>query len=230
MVKDYEFIIDSREKFDLKNRVIKTWGLPFKEGALPCGDLALRYVPLGGKTRWLAGAERKKVNDLIQSIMKKRIFDQIKRMTELYDIGFLCVVGSLDETAIMLERDVGLKVNYNNVFGTLASIMVRNKYHLMWFPDDKLMFHTMSAIFTKIAEGKYGEPMRLMPKHNKYNPVSMLSDHVPGVNKRIAQRLMKRFGSIRAIAEAQPGHLTVVDGVGTSTANLIHRLLVEMKE
>lgn len=230
MEKGYEFLIDSREKFALKKKVTALWKLPFKEYALPCGDIAMRYAPVGGKTRWLIGAERKAINDLVQSIMTKRIFGQIKRMTELYDVGFLCVTGSLEDTAGMLKQSVGIDVNENNIYGSLASIMVRNKFHLCWFPDDMTMFKVMYAIMMKVAEGKYGEPMRTVPKFSKFNAISALSDHIPGVNKKIAGNLLKKFGSLKNIAACKPEHLTSVDGVGTSTATLINRFLCEMNK
>lgn len=230
MANRYEILIDSREKYILKMKVKSEWKLPYIECPLGCGDLALRYAPVGGKTRYIAGAERKAMNDLIQSIGQKRIFDQVKRMTEFYDINFLCVVGSLDEMIRMLKDKVGIQINPERVYGTLASITVRNKFHLMWFPDEKSLFTVMYKIFVKISEEKYGEPLRLSPKFAKFNATSTLSDHVPGVTKKIARRLLAKFGSLRGIAIAQPKNLSTVDGVGNSTAKLIHRLLNEMNK
>ena len=230
MEKGYEILIDSREKYVLKLKVKNEWKLPYNEYPLGCGDLALRYAPVGEKTRYIAGAERKAMNDLIQSIGKKRIFDQVKRMTEFYDIGFLCVVGSLDEMIVKLRDQVGIKINPERVYGTLASITVRNKFHLMWFPDEKSLFTVMYRVFAKIAEEKYGEPLRLAPKFAKFNPTSVLVDHVPGVTKKISRRLLTEFGSLRGVALAKPENLSTVDGVGNSTAKLIYRLLNEMKQ
>lgn len=216
----YQFIIDSREHAKVKQlaRIMK---LPFIEEGLMCADFAVRDTTTK-PWKYLAGIERKAVPDLIQSIVSHRLFDQIDRMYKTYDIAFLFISGSLDEHSKTLSK-LGFKINPNVVSGTLTSIIVRTGIHVMWAPDDKTLLDWAYRTLEKISQGKYGKPIKRVPKYQEYNQVRILMK-IPGVSRKKAEDLMKRFHSMKNIANASLTDLQIVDGVGPQTAHLIWKL------
>ena len=48
---------------------------------------------------------------------------------------------------------------------------------------------------------------------------------LPNVSATLAQRLLKRFGSVKGIADATPEQLMEVDGVGRVIAQGIHTVM-----
>lgn len=173
----------------------------------------------------LVGFERKDVSDLINSISSKRIFDQARRMTSDYPIAFLVIVGDWYE-AIDKFESLHLKVNSNVIWGSLASLVVRNGLNILWYPNHEFAIDGVYRICVKISEGKYGLVDR--GKGKKLNkPVDMLS-MIPGVTRKKAQNLLKKFGTIEGVCIASTDHLKKVDGIGPVLAkNIRHYLTVK---
>lgn len=223
MQSGFIFVVDSREKLPIK-QLVKMHKIPHVIDALSCGDFALRQ-----KKPWrdIVGIERKTVADLIQSIQtryryKPRLFDQVERMRKHYQYSWLMIVGSLKEHKQKM-KDIGLKINDSVIFGSIASIAVRDNFQILWLPDDDTLIDVAYRVCTKVSEGKYGVPTASRPKYIDYHPKKVLM-HVPGITQIMAERLVKKYKTLTAIGLCDVNQLTSVDGIGPSKAKLIHDL------
>jgi len=223
MQSGFTFVVDSREKLVTKQRV-KMHKIPHIVEALPCGDFALRQK---SPYRDIVGIERKAIADLVQSIQtrykyKPRLFDQVERMRKHYQYSWLMISGSLAEHKSKL-KDIGLNINDSVIYGSLASIAVRDNFHILWLPDDDTLIDIAYRVCTKVSEGKYGIPTASRPKYIDYHPKKVLM-HVPGITQVMAERLVTKFKPLGTIALCDENQLTSVDGIGPSKAKLISDL------
>lgn len=216
----FEAVIDSREHAKTK-QLAKMLKLPFIEEGLVSGDFALRKTD-ERPWKYVAGIERKAIPDLVQSIVSHRLFDQVDRLFKTYPIAFLFVSGSLEEHNKTLG-DLGFKINNSVVYGTLTSVIVRTGIHVMWLPNDHILLDMAYRTLEKISQGKYGTPMRRIPKYAEYTPISVMMK-VPGISRKKAEMLLKRFKTLENIATAEMSQLQVVDGIGPQVAHLIWKL------
>lgn len=220
VAKGYQFLVDSREKMKIKSQV-KRMGIPHDVTALN-SDFVLR--------RWdkpvedIVGIERKAVNDLVQSIQTKRIFNQVAKLKRSHKYCFLMITGSLAEHEARM-RSMKLKVNRPVIMGTLASLIVRDGINVSWWPSDSILIEMAYRVCVKVSEGKWKQERSMEPKYEMYDPVSMLNMHVPMVSRDRAKKLLKHFGNIANMGQATVSQIAVVPGIGTETATLIHRVL-----
>lgn len=220
MERGWEFLIDSREKPKFLS-IVKRKGIQHRVTALNA-DIVLRRNTKPAAE--VVGIERKAINDLVQSIQTKRIFEQIKKLKTFHEIQYIFISGDLDELQWKFKQQLNMKINPAVVYGTLASIAVRDKIQIMWFPNDSTLVEVAFRMCTKISEGKYGEERVLAAKYEMYDPVKMLYRTVPGLTKTKAKNLLKKFGTVKGIALAEIEHIKAVDGIGPSTAKLIYNL------
>jgi ERCC4-type nuclease len=221
MERGWEFLIDSREKPKFVS-LVKGKGIDFRVTALNA-DIVLRRNTKPASE--VVGIERKAINDLVQSIQSKRIFEQVKRLKQLHEIPFLFISGSLDELQWKFKQQLNMQINPNVVYGTIASLTVRERINVMWFPDDKTLIEVAHRMCTKISEGKWGEERTLAAKYEMYDPQKMLQRTVPGLTRSKAKRLFDRFKTLKGVCLADIEQLKSVEGIGPETAQLIYNLM-----
>lgn len=218
--KEFEFLVDSREGHRIFYQT-KLLGIEYTKYALPSGDFAVRERE---SKKMLAGFERKTVNDLINSVQQRRIFDQARRMTSQYPIAFLVIVGDISDALLQFEK-MHLNINLNVIWGALSSLIVRNGLNVLWFPNHEIAIDTVYRICVKISEGKYGVVDR--GKSKRLNKPEDFLSLIPGVTKKKAKALLKRYDTIEGVCMASVDHLKTVDGVGPILAKNIHYYLCE---
>lgn len=218
MAKDYLFLVDSREKFGKTKEIVKRKGIPHEITALNA-DFVLRHR--GAVQEDVVGIERKSVADLVQSIQSKRIFDQIAKLKHNHKICFLFISGSLEEYESKMTF-MNFNLNKAVIYGSIASMIVRDRLSVMWFPNDNALVEMAYRICRKISEGKWAEERSMEPKYEMYDPVRMLSNHIPGISPEKAKLLLSKFGTLRGVAMADVIQLQAV--LGSETAMLVHQL------
>jgi ERCC4-type nuclease len=217
MPKGYKFMLDSREKDKMKE-LVKRKGIIHEIDALNA-DFVLRKS--GEVMQDIVGIERKAVADLVQSIQSKRIFDQIPKLKHNHKICFLFISGSLEDHEAKLQY-MNMTLHKPVIYGSLASMIVRDRLNVMWFPNDNALVEMAYRICVKIAEGKWGEERSLEPKYEMYDPLKVLRSHVPGVSLEKAKLLMTTFGNLKGVAMAELTQLQVV--LGPETSALVFQL------
>ena len=221
MEKGFEFLVDSREKKEITMTILQRRGIEHRVTALTAGDFALR--DLNQKpVKTIVGIERKSIADLMQSIQSKRLFVQCKRMVDLYEIPMLMISGNMADYMQRMDK-IGMKVNTNVTYGTISSLAVRGGIQVMWFPDDVTLIEVAYRICEKVSEGKHLKGINPRKKYLTFQPRNVLAE-VPGINFKKADALLKEFGSLKNIANAEKESLTKVHGIGDGMADKIRKL------
>lgn len=216
----WEFLIDTREKEPFRN-LVKNKGFVHRVTTLNA-DLVLRRN--NKPAAEVVGIERKAINDLVQSISTNRIFDQIKRLKQTHEIPMLMISGDLNKLEWKFKQELNMTINPSVIYGSLASLAVRERLYIYWWPDDNTLIEAAYRMFTKISEGKWAEERTLMAKYEMYDPKKMLQRTVPGLTQSKVMKLFERFKTLKGISLAELEHLQSIDGIGPETAKLIYNL------
>jgi len=212
---NFDFVVDTREKYVMP-QTLKLYSDAIPE-ALYAADFAARQ-----KGKFLVGIERKELMDFVNSIQKKRIFQQIDKLRETYPIIILILEGDILTLRKTFHK---LKLDFNEAvfWGTIASIVVRDNIHIFWSTSMNETIHMAHNICTKIVEGKYQKLRRWKPK-SKNTPPDLLK-MIPGVTDEVAKLLLKKYGSIQKVTMQTQKELCTNKGVGPSLAKRIKKFM-----
>lgn len=197
-----DLIIDSREPKSLKDKLVKKYGKEHNITieALTEGDYLCNTVI----------CERKAISDLYGSIIDKRIWSQVNRMSTYEDKRkILLVTGSITAFEAMLRRKKKF-INRKVIFNTLSSIQTRYKFDIIWIENENDAMEILISIMDKSDEGKCGEPVRADP--------DVLLARLLGIPLKIYKDLIAHFGSIKNLVNADKKELMKIKGVGTIRA------------
>ena len=214
---NFSFIVDTREK-DPKVReyALKKYDNAVLDG-LYAGDFACKV-----RNKYLIGIERKTLGDFVGSVNTKRIFSQIEKLHKTYPVVIIMLEGNMGTLRGTLKR-LRLKFNERAFWGAIASIIVRDNFHIFWSPDQHTTVNMSYMICTKMAEGKYQTIRRWRPK--SYNKSKDLLELIPGMTITLATKLLKKYGSIVTIGTLTQKELCTNKGVGPSLAKKITNYL-----
>jgi ERCC4-type nuclease len=211
-----DIIVDSREDEEYFNFLVHQFpNHKFTRAALKEGDFQSDTVLV----------ERKTLMDLNGSIMGNRFSpgrlpDQISRLAchEERVVLFL-IVGDMHSTMVKADKDAGIHINPDIIYGQIASIMCRERIHIIWQTDEWESLITMIKFMQKVQEGKYMVPTKREPKQ--------LIARLLGVTPMQAEHLGVLFGSLANIAQATPTQLQSIVGIGPAKATKILTTLNE---
>lgn len=203
-----DLIIDSREPKSLKNKLVKKYG---KEH-----NITIETLTEGDYLSKTIICERKAISDLYGSIIDKRIWSQVNRISTYEDKRkILLVTGSISSFEAMLRRKKKF-INRKVIFNTLSSIMVRYKFEVIWIENETDALDILISMMEKSDDGKGGEPVKADP--------DVLLARLLGLPLRLYKDLIDNFGSIKNLANASKKELMVVKGVGEIRANHIIKI------
>lgn len=211
-----EIIVDSREDEEYYNFLVHSFpNHKFIRQALKEGDFQTDTVLV----------ERKTLMDLYGSVMGNRFSpgrlpDQISRLA-CHEERIVCflIVGDMTKTLIKADKDAGIHINPDIIYGQLASIMCRERIHVIWQVDEWESLIMMVKFLQKVQEGKYMVPTKREPKQ--------LIARLLGITPMQAEHLSILFGSLANIAAADETQLQRIVGIGPAKAAKIKATLNE---
>ncbi len=164
------------------------------------------------------GIERKSLRDFIQSIYKKRLFEQVQRLTDAYPRCCLVVEGDPGRLAAIPNPSV--------FWGALARLITGMGIPVVFTPDEA---HTALFLY-ELAKMLQEEGERV---EARYKPKMMglrarqrfVVEGLPGVGPKLADRLLRTFGSVRGVFNASEHMLARVKGVGPKRAKEIRAVI-----
>jgi len=205
---------DIREKDSGVASLLKELGCEVVERQLEVGD----YIP--GKEIVI---ERKTVSDFLSSIVDGRISKQLINMAESYEKPLVMVEGSVDE--LFESRNI----HRNAVIGMLTSIALNYRVPLLFTESARETAQYIFVIAKREQMGK-GTDLRLrlgrkgltLPEQQRF-----VIESLPLIGPKTAVSLLKKFGSIKGIVNAEEKQLQEVDNLGKKKAKLLKKVLGE---
>lgn len=211
-----EIIVDTREDEEYYNFLVHSFpNHTFIRAALKEGDFMSDQVLV----------ERKTIMDLYGSIMGNkwspgRLPDQISRLA-CHEERIVCflIVGSIQDAMMKADKEAGIRINPDIIVGQIASLMCRERIHVIWAENDWDSLITVVKFMQKVQEGKYMVPTKREPKQ--------LIARLLQVTPMQAEHLGILFGSLANIAAADETQLQRIVGIGPAKAAKIKATLNE---
>jgi Fanconi anemia group M protein len=203
-------IADSREGASTTVRELTKFNLSIKIESLVTSDFVLSDR---------VAVERKTVDDLANSIMDGRLFDQLIAMKNAYQIPILLVEGDRSE----LIR--GIKPE--SLMGALASVLVDYQIPVVWTKDSE---ETALLMFS-IARREQIKERREPRIRTERKPVSVeelqefIVASLPSIDATRSQSLLERFETVEKVFTVSKEELSEVKGIGEKISERIREIL-----
>lgn len=208
MEEQLHIIVDQRERVEELIDGLKTRGLSIDIETVPIGDYIISDRVC---------IERKTISDFEGSIINGRLFDQLQRLKENYELPILILEG--DQDTFRLQRKV--------INGTVVSVYIDYGVPILFSTDPENTAEIISVITKREQSGGKREPSVKGGARAYSNEQfqEFIIGNLPGIGAKLARSLLKHFGSVKAIANADIEELMDVEKIGKKKAALIHRTL-----
>ncbi len=164
--------------------------------------------------------ERKTVSDFLESLTDGRLFSQMENLVKSFERPILLIEG----TGIYRKRNI----HPNAVAGALASIAVDYRLPILWSESG---VESAVVIYRTALREQSGEKGRVPAIRSAKRAPSAKGEMefvvagLPGVSTIAAQRILKRFGSLKTVFSAGKDELMEVEKIGEKKASRIWELI-----
>ncbi len=202
-----KIIVDNRERnFLLIEKLSELAELEFS--ALPVGDYILSDRIC---------VERKSVTDFENSIMNGRVFDQVERLKESFPKPLLILEGDGSE----------YRLSSNVILGAMLKLYIDYDTQVILSANEDETAEILYMIAKREQENKERLPriagMKRAYSEEEWQRLVLAS--LPGVGPKIAEEMLRRFKSIKNVANASIEELMHVDKIGKKKATKIYEIL-----
>ncbi|MCK4636792.1 MAG: DEAD/DEAH box helicase family protein [Methanomicrobia archaeon] len=205
-----KIIVDYREKSPVVKYLSSHCLIEQKN--LPAGDYLLSERVC---------VERKSCEDFLRSLMDRKLFQQVKNISESYEIPILIIEGE------NLYSQHGISANA--ILNAIISIILDFNVHVIFTKDP---YETM-LILLDIAKREQQKEKKDIPIRGNKRVMDMkenqryIIEGLPHVSATLAERLLNYFGSVKNVFTASKEELMKVKGIGEKTAEEIIRVIEE---
>ncbi|MGC8680234.1 MAG: ERCC4 domain-containing protein [Candidatus Micrarchaeia archaeon] len=206
-----KIIVDYRERnVDILDSLDKE-GIEVEFQNLPVGDYLISDKIC---------IERKTIQDFEKSIIDGRLFDQLKRIKEVYEQPILIIEGT-DNTSFKLSKNV--------IDGTTIAAYIDYKIQIIYSLDSQDTAKIISMILKRANQDEKAEPSikgGARAYTNKDFQLQVIGN-LPGIGTKLAKKLLVYFGNIKNIANANVEDFMKVDKIGKKKAENIYNIINE---
>ena len=204
-----KIIVDTRESSFVINQ-LQLLGAQISLEMISPGD----YVVADG-----FAVERKTFDDFIRSIFDKRLFEQVERLREAYPRYCLLVEGDVN-------YGLGNLRNPLVFWGALARIIADQAIPIVFTVNEKQTAEFLFSLARKSQEKNEKLMARYKPKMYSLADRQLLAiQGLPNVGPKMADRLLRRFGTVRKTFTAHPLELRSVPSMGRKREVAISKFL-----
>ena len=217
-------VIDSREHSDLTKHVVEKavgYNIKMKKEWLEVGDYIFNDVCFEAKSSF----------DFLQSVMNKRLWNQLDNMDRNFPNNLVIVYGSFDaafrQNSKHNKSDIDrrtLRVMLKKKFyGAMGKIILDTDCNLLWFKDAQTAAEMICVMCKMQPHDRPIYTPRII-KQKKITTTDLRVDvlmTIKGISEKKAKILLGEFGSIMEIGEAHTVEIEMLDGFGNVLANRI---------
>jgi len=214
-----KIIIDHREDKNLVKELIKE-GLSIEKKQLEIADIVIQTKNLQNKEQTV-GIERKTTNDLLNSIIDKRLLNQLMILKENFDVPLLIMEG---ESNIYKLRNF----HPNSIRGMISTIAIDFQIPIIHTQNHRDTAKYISLISKRLEKTR--KPLSLLPKRKPLTPEEKqqyVLESFPGIGPTIAGSIRKKFSSIKDFINATEKEMQKVEKLGKIKSKEIKRLVEE---
>ena len=215
-------IADTREPRSMIEQ-LKSLSLEVVVSELRSGD----YVIIG-RDNLSFGCERKVLGDLLSSLTDGRLYEQLRRLSEGYDLPALVVEGIMvpGEDELLKTRGFTSRWKYDSVQGILFNLRLKGVMVISTSSEYGTAL-TLRTIHKQLLEGE-GKHQLKRRKLFSFSPepseqLQVLCG-INLINEELASRLLERFGNPLSILKASEEELAMVKGIGKVKARHIKEI------
>ncbi|MBS3152706.1 hypothetical protein J4230_04825 [Candidatus Woesearchaeota archaeon] len=212
-------IVDHRENKKLIKELIKE-GMDVDIKQLDIADFILQTKNLNNQIQNV-GIERKTINDLLNSIIDKRLINQLIILKENFDNPLLIIEG--DENIYSI-RDF----HPNSIRGVIATVAIDFQIPIIYTKNERDSAKYISLIAKRLEKAR--KPISLTPKRKPLTVQEkqlFLVESFPGIGPILAKSMLKEFKSIKNIINAEEQELQKIDKIGKIKSKELKNLFEE---
>lgn len=205
-------VVDSNEPEDIPEK-LRGLGVEFEVKKIAPGDYVLGPV----------GIERKTLPDFFNSMVRKRLFEQVQRLREAYPQPLLILEGDLAEISTYRHPQ--------SLLGALLALETTERVPVLTTADKDQTALLLSVLWKRQDKAAAAYGLRHKPKGMTLEQRQrFLLEGLPNVGETLARNLLEHFGSVRAVLIASEEDLKRVPKVGDVKAADIVRLVTAKYE
>lgn len=205
-------IVDVHEPDDIVERLVEL-GVAIERRKIHPGDYVLGEV----------GIERKALHDFFGSLIRKRLFEQLRRLRDSYPVALMILEGDLAEISEFK--------NPGALFGALVAVEVDERVPILTTADREQTALLLSVFWKRHGRERSAYGLRHKPKElSLAQRQQFLVEGLPNVGETLARNLLEHFGSVRAVFAAAREDLVRVPKIGETKAAEIEKALTSPYE
>ncbi len=164
--------------------------------------------------------ERKSVRDLVSSVYDSRLFYQAAKISAAYAKPYLLVEGDSKEVQ-------GLARNLKSFYGAIANVTLAYGLRVLYTANPR---ETALAIAELLSHAR-AKPLARMPSELPPKTKSVpqqqlyLVSSIPGIGRKLAEKLLSKYGTPRRVMSLTAGELAMTPGIGWKKAEKIRVMM-----
>ncbi|HYA56709.1 MAG TPA: ERCC4 domain-containing protein [Nitrososphaerales archaeon] len=164
--------------------------------------------------------ERKSVKDLVSSVYDSRLFYQAAKLSAAYAKPFLLVEGDSKEVESLAK-------NLKSFYGAIANVTLAYGLRVLYTANPK---ETATAIAELLGHAR-AKPLAKMPSELPPKAKSVpqqqlyLVSAMPGIGRKLAEKLLSKYGTPRRVMGLTAGELAMTQGIGWKKAERIRNMM-----
>ena len=172
--------------------------------------------------------EAKSSVDFIQSVINKRLWNQIDNMDRHFEHCYVIIHGSLHEAMNypkFANFNMPAHLLKSKFYGAMGKIMLDTDCNVLWLENPKKAAELMVALCKMRHITRKVINPSLLKRITTDDLRTDLLCTINGVSESKAKKLVKEFGSIMEIGESTIEELSRIEGIGPTIAERIINVL-----